>query len=318
MMLTDARRQYMNRVRDMLDAGEYVALLESEGALPNSAEFKRAAFRAYQPQPYDIIISTYPKSGTNWTMQIAQEIAWYGEAEFEHVNTAIPWPDATIKTPIAQLSDTHMRDRSPTGLRIIKSHLEAEFVPFNDEAKYISVVRDPKDVLVSSFHFENGFIRRMVGASVPLEPFIEGFLSKRFIIGVWAEHVASWWALRERDNVLVLSFEEMKRAPALAIEQIAALMGVELSAEIFAKVAHKSSYAYMKANDHKFSPPTPPDYQEQGRISMVRQGKVGAASEALSAEQRSAIDQFCLEQLRQLGSDFPYRQRYMSTGRSTS
>ncbi|MGB1252670.1 MAG: sulfotransferase domain-containing protein [Candidatus Promineifilaceae bacterium] len=307
---SSARQKYMDGVRAMLDAGEYIALLESEGAMVNSAEFKRAAFGNYQPQAHDIIVSTYPKSGTNWTMQIAQEIAWYGEAVFEHVNSAIPWPDATIKTPIAQLNDRHMLANAPTGLRIIKSHLDAAFVPYTSEAKYICVVRDPKDVLVSSFHFENGFIERMVGDGVPLDAYVEGFLLKRFIYNGWAEHIASWWALRERENVLVLSFEAMKRAPERAIEQIATLMKVSLSAEQFAKVAHKSSYAYMKANDHKFSPPTPPDYQTQGQISMIRQGRVGAGQSALSAEQRDAIDQFCIEQLQLLGSDFPYQTHY--------
>lgn len=311
MSVSPARQQYMNSVRAMLDAGDYVALLESEGAMVNSAEFKRQSFGNYQPQPYDIIVSTYPKSGTNWTMQIAQEIAWHGEAEFEHVNSAIPWPDATIKTPIAHLSDMHMRDHAPTGLRVVKSHLEADFVPYTSEAKYISVVRDPKDVLVSAFHFENGFIRRMVGDGVPLDAFVEGFLSQRFVYNDWADHVASWWALRDRDNVLVLSFEAMKRDPEKVIKQVAVLMGIELSAEQFAKVAHKSSYAYMKTHDHKFSPPTPPDYQEQGRISMVRQGKVGAGGEVLSAEQRDAIDQFCIDQLANLHSTFPYQERYM-------
>ena len=305
-----ARQKYMDSVRAMLDSGRYVELLEMEGALVRSAEFKTAAFANYQPTSADVIVSTYPKSGTNWTMQIAQEIAWLGDAQFEHVDSAIPWPDATVKTPIVPLSDTTMAARCPTGLRIIKSHLEAPFIPFDSAAKYISVVRDPKDVIVSAFHFENGFMERMVGDGVPLDYYVEGFLNRRFIYNEWAEHVASWWALRHHANVLVLSYEAMREAAEHVIEQIAMLMGVALSAEQFASVVHKSSYAYMKANNHKFSPPTPPDYPEQGQIAMVREGKSGGSVGILSAEQRHAIDAFCLSQLEDLNSAFPYREQY--------
>ena len=296
----------------MLDAKQYVELLEMEGSLVRSAEFKTNAFGDYRPTSADVIVSTYPKRGTNWVMQMAQEIAWRGDAQFEHVDSAIPWPDATVKTPIVPLSDTTMASNAPTGLRIIKSHMEAPFVPFNSAAKYISVVRDPKDVIVSAFHFENGFMQKMVGAGVPLHGYVEAFLGRRFIYNEWADHVAGWWALREEPNVLLLLYEEMKRAPEQAIGQITELMGVELSAEQFAAVVHKSSYAYMKANNHKFSPPTPPDYPEQGQIVMVREGKSGGAAKTLSAEQRHAIDQFCLGQLAELDSTFPYHECYIA------
>ena len=115
MTVTPERQAYMDSVRQKLADGLYVELLESEGELINSLEFRHSAFGDYVPTEADIIVSTWPKSGTNWMMNIAQEIAWYGEAEFEHVNSAIPWPDATIKTDIAQLSDTHMAANSQIG-----------------------------------------------------------------------------------------------------------------------------------------------------------------------------------------------------------
>ncbi|MEM7117156.1 MAG: sulfotransferase domain-containing protein [Chloroflexota bacterium] len=309
-----ARQHYIDNVRAMMEADDYVTLLRDEGKRPNSLAFKEGAFANYQPTAQDVIVSTYPKSGTNWTMQMAQEIAWYGEAEFEHVDSAIPWPDTLSQTPIAPLSDTSMAERSPTGLRVIKSHLEDEYVPYSKEAVYISVVRDPKDVVVSTFHFENGFFERMVGGGVPLDAYVEAFLAKGFIYANWADHVASWWRLREYENVLLLSFEAIKEEPERAIRAIAELMGVELSSDQLAKVVHKSSYAYMKANNHKFSPPTPPDYPEQGQITMIREGQSGESARVLSDAQRQAIDQFCADELAALGSDFPYWERYGNDG----
>lgn len=310
MTVTPERQAYMDSVRQKLADGLYIDLLESEGELINSAKFRNAAFAGYTPTKTDIIVSTWPKSGTNWMMNIAQEIAWYGEAEFEHVNSAIPWPDATIKTDIAQLSDRHMAEKSPTGLRVIKSHLAAEYVPINDDAKYIVVIRNPKDALVSAYHFENSFIEKMVGDRVPLNGFVDGFLAKRFVYAGWADHTAGWWSRKDRPNVLVVFFEEMKTDLNGTIQQVADLLDVTLTAEQFGKVAHKASYATMKANNHKFSPPTPPDYAEQGRITMVRSGQAGEAQDALTAEQQQAIDEFCQAELHQLGSSFPYKIKF--------
>ena len=47
----------------------------------------------YVPVPSDVFICSYFKSGTNWTMQIAVQIAFRGRAEFEHIHDLVPWPD---------------------------------------------------------------------------------------------------------------------------------------------------------------------------------------------------------------------------------
>ncbi|MCI5167721.1 MAG: hypothetical protein D3903_16930 [Candidatus Electrothrix sp. GM3_4] len=46
-----------------------------------------------------------------------------------------------------------MAERSPSGLRIIKTHFERTYVPFNDQVKYIVVIRDPKEIIVSGYYF---------------------------------------------------------------------------------------------------------------------------------------------------------------------
>ena len=308
--MTPERQAYIESVRSKLATGQYRDLLRSEGETVNSATFKRNAFGVYRPTANDVIVSTYPKSGTNWTMQIAHQIAWLGEGTFDYIHEVIPWPGSIMKTPVIPLDDLSVAKSSPTGMRVIKSHEEAAFVPLNDEGKYIVVVRDPKDVLVSAYHFENEFFLKMVGDKVPLADFIEGFLAKEFIYIDWASHTSSWWALRQRSNVLLLFFEEMKDNPHQVIRQIADLMQVGLTDTQFAQVAEKSSYAWMKTHDKIFSPPTPPDYQEQGKISMVRSGRTGASGETLTAAQQKAIDDFCQNELLALGSDFPYAERY--------
>ncbi len=61
-------------------------------------------------------------------MQISQQIAHYGAAEFNHIHELVPWPDGP-SGPVGDLNDPRFAEESPTGLRVIKTHLPAEHVP---------------------------------------------------------------------------------------------------------------------------------------------------------------------------------------------
>jgi hypothetical protein len=59
-------------------------------AFMNSSRQKRKAFAGYTPAASDVIVATYAISGTNWAMQVALQMAFYGEAEFKFVHDLIP------------------------------------------------------------------------------------------------------------------------------------------------------------------------------------------------------------------------------------
>ena len=48
----------------------------------NADDAKAKVFRGYEPTEHDVFVATFPKSGTNWLMQMTTQIAWRGEAEF--------------------------------------------------------------------------------------------------------------------------------------------------------------------------------------------------------------------------------------------
>lgn len=258
-------------------------------------------FRGYEPSPADVFVCTVSKSGTNWMMQIVTQIADYGQAEFDDIHALVPWPEAPVPSQVAPL-DTPPRSR--TGLRAVKTHVPAEHVPYAAQARYVVVVRDPKDVFTSSFHFVGGIIDGIWGAPPDLDDWYARFVERRFPLGSWATHTAGWWALRERDNVLVLTFGELKDNLGTCVDRVAALMGVELDDAGRAAVVEKSSFAWMKAHEHLFATPVPSVMGE--RAVMIRTGKRGDASALLTEEQRAAIDRVCREDLAALGSDFPY------------
>ena len=73
---------------------------------------------------------SYYKSGTNWTLQIAVQIAYRGRAEFEHIHDVVPWLELPARGRFAlPLDDDGPRRLAPTELRVIKTHLPLEALP---------------------------------------------------------------------------------------------------------------------------------------------------------------------------------------------
>lgn len=299
--------EFMAAMKVLFSEQRFNDILDAWGVdTSRSAEFKTAAFDGFVPTEQDIIVSTYPKSGTTWAMQIAYQIGYLGSGDFEHIDDVVPWPDKLIPMENPEVDDVSHLEDSPTGLHVIKAHLETEFVPINDTGRYITVIRDPKDLLVSVIHFENGFNELLFGDVVPASAYAEMFTTDRFIYQQWPMFIDSWWRLRDRDNVLVLMYEDMRADGAAAVDAIADFLGVKMTEAQRSQVIEKSGFAWMKANDHRFAPPA----WDEGSVSLVREGETGSAKEGLTAEQRAEIDRWCASELVRLGSDFPFNERY--------
>jgi hypothetical protein len=259
--------------------------------------------RSFEPSERDVLVCAYYKSGTNWTMQIAVQIAHRGRAEFGHIHDLVPWPDMSPRAGYAVPLDVDEPQRcAPTHLRIIKTHLALDDLPYSPAARYICVVRDPKDVFVSSYHFTRALV---LGSLMPsVDAWLDAFLSADAPIGSWARHLASGWRLRERVNVLFLTYDGMRADLSSAVDTIAAFMGVTLTAGERAAVIERSSFDYMKRIEHAFEAPGAPWANAKG--AMMRRGESGSSGELITPEQQRRIDDHWRAELRRLGCDFPY------------
>ena len=188
--------------------GKAVRMLGRIAAGQHAGLRKRNPFRNYVPGPQDVFVMTYAKSGTNWMMQIAHQLIHHGRSDYDHLHDLVPWPDTTAMPflkkyaiPIEAATDWQ---RAPERLRVIKTHFDWDMLPYSEQAKYIAVIRDPKDIFVSNYLF----IRDGVyGPAMPtVDTWFDLFLSPQFPIGgSWAVNTAGYWAVRNRPNVLIVS-----------------------------------------------------------------------------------------------------------------
>jgi hypothetical protein len=267
---------------------------------------KNNPFKGYVPTEHDVFVAVYIKSGTNWTMQIAHQVLAHGNGEYEHIHSVVPWPDTKLMGPMQRyaipLEDESVWRACPERKRVIKTHFQWEQLPYSEQARYIFVIRDPKDVFVSSYFF--------FGNSFPL-PSVETWYNlfckgNAMMFGSWAESAAGYWAQRHRPNVLLLSFKAMKRDLPGTVRKVADFLNVKLTDEEFARVCEKSSFDYMKRIDDKFGVWNMVPWRSS--TTMVRKGTQGGSSELLTPEQQRNMDEHFMAELKRLGSDLPYEE----------
>ena len=165
----------------------------------------------------------YPKAGTTWTQYIVHLIHNGGKDDGKKISDAVPW----IETGT---SDTSVTADDLTPPRAFKSHMPYERMlcglPNSTPCKYIYVARNPKDLATSFYHHYRAY--HVPG--MEWKEFFEYFLVE---FGDYFDHVLSWWAHKDDDNVLFIKFEDLKQDPVTTIAQIATFMGYSnLSQEV--------------------------------------------------------------------------------------
>lgn len=241
---------------------------------------------SFRPGATDVLVATYPKSGTTWVQQIVHGLRSRGSMDFEEISLVVPWietaPMLGIDLDAAQVAEP----------RAFKTHLPWDLVPRGGRNIYI--VREPGDVLVSFYHFMKGVIFEEDAIDIEtfaFEHFLVGSASGRY----W-DNVRSWWQVRTRSDVLFLCFEDMKKDLRAAVERIAAFAGIAADAELLDLVTRQASFEFMRAHEAQFDDlPTilvfcrmlglPP-----ARTTKVRAGRVGARNAELSPRITAMLD----------------------------
>ena len=170
-------------------------------------------------RPDDTFIVSHPKSGNTWTRFLVANLIERG--------TPVALPDMDRLVPHADGKSRRFFGRMPSP-RIISTH-----GAFNPQMKkVISIVRDPRDVVVSLHHFHRK--RTRIADDFPMEEFVSRFVAGETTpdFGSWAENVTSWIATRQgRPNFLLLRYEDLLADTPRELAKIAALLGLQVTRE---------------------------------------------------------------------------------------
>ncbi len=260
-----------------------------------------------------MVISVPIKSGTTWTMNIVHQLLTGGTDDFRDVYEEVPWieflafpgqPQEVVVERVAAMP--------PDKRRAFKTHSPPPTVPFqgagsNSDVKYIVVMRNPEEALVSFRPFLNkhsdawyelwGMPREAL-CRPDFPSFYSDVIDANGMQGAIFGFLAAWWSLRNEPNVLFLHFSDMKSDHQGSIRKIAEFIGEELTEEQWANVLEFTSFPWMKANEGKFEACTASEIPILNSGAMIRKGVVGEArmdgmTEKIARHLREVGSQIC-------------------------
>uniref|UniRef100_A0A0N5A6K5 Sulfotransfer_1 domain-containing protein n=1 Tax=Parastrongyloides trichosuri TaxID=131310 RepID=A0A0N5A6K5_PARTI len=208
----------------------------------------------------DIIITSYPKCGSTWLRQIILQLVIndYWESEIPQF----------LASPMIEFMGSSVVDQYPSP-RVLKTHYDFDDCPKSDECKFIYIVRNPKDAIVSYYHhMTNLSFYHFQEAS--FEEFFNHFFSKEMEWGNYFDNVKSWIPMLDKPNVLFLVYENLKKDLPSNILKIAKFLGGDVSkkyqtVEDIKDIVEKSSFNFMKKNVNRFTEdPTIPTFIRKG------------------------------------------------------
>uniref|UniRef100_A0A3Q3BGR1 Sulfotransferase n=1 Tax=Kryptolebias marmoratus TaxID=37003 RepID=A0A3Q3BGR1_KRYMA len=230
----------------------------------------------------DVVAVTYPKSGTVWMQEILPLVLNGGD--LTPLNTVVNWDRVPWleETRLAKVVD------QLTSPRALVSHFTYNLMPpsfHTSKAKVIYVMRNPKDVLVSSYYFHQ--MASFLEDPGTFDEFIEKFLEGRVLFGKWTDHVKSWRRAELGDRIMFITYEEMIQDFPASIRRISDFLGCNLTEEVIQKVAEHCSFKSMKSNCMSNFSLVPKKYMDNDKSPFLRKGIAGDWKNHFNSEQRA-------------------------------
>jgi aryl sulfotransferase len=269
--------------------------------------FDSTVWNGFRFRDDDIVIATYAKAGTTWTQQIVAQLL-FADADELPVADMSPWLDLRVPPNEVKLAALEAQ----THRRFIKTHLPVDALVYSPRARYLYLARDGRDVVWSLYHHHananalwyqalNDTPGR-VGPPIdkPPDPVRQYFLDWLDRDGhpFWPfwENVASWWAIRDLPNLLLLHFAELRADLPGQMRRIAGFLDIAIDENRFATMVEHCGFAWMKANGTR-STPLGGAFWDGGAETFINRGTNGRWREVLTAGDNRRYERMAQEKL---------------------
>ncbi|XP_042301276.1 amine sulfotransferase-like [Sceloporus undulatus] len=247
----------------------------------------------------DVFLVTYPKSGTVWTQNILSLIYHEGHqngTEEADLIDRVPWLECKFR---------NVDYATRTSPRLFATHLPYYLVPKglrNGRAKVIYVARNPKDALVSYYHYSK--LNIYIKDAQDFDILMESFLAGKVPAGLWLDHIDGWSTHRDNFNILFLTYEEMKKDLRSSVLKICNFLGKSLPETKVDDIVDKASFDKMRVDPRTNYETIAPDILDNTKGHFLRKGTIGDWKNIMTVAQSERFDSIFKERMEKLPFKF--------------
>ncbi len=267
----------------------------------------------FEPRADDIVIATFPKSGTTWMQRIVDLLVFL-TPDVRPVGTISPWLDCTF---FEALDDDLERLRAQTHRRYVKSHLPFDALPLWDSVKYIHVARDGRDARLSWMNHQQGFtpaMRTRIASralalakerkEVPSGPPPPPPEDPREFLLQWFDELevaqqersagamtgnldyfgfeATYWRERTRPNLLLVHYNDLKENLEEEMWRIASFLEIAPPQDVMPHLVDAARFETMRRDGNRLNPALETSF-DRGAERFINQGLSGRWRQHLTA-----------------------------------
>ena len=266
-------------------------------------------WRAYQQRPSDVVVATYPKSGTTWMQRILSLLILSTEEPIA-LDRTFPWWEST-RRPIEQVVadfDAQQHRRS------VKTHLPFDAIA-SDSVIFIHVSRDGRDVCMSYHNhcaaYQPAELARMdaIGLAEPalrrpyprVDPDPAAHFGNWLTVGAvdgqpdgtpylsYFDYEKSFWDARKRSNVLFVHYSDLLVDLIGEVRRVADFVGAEFTESDAERVAGSATFAAMRRDAATLLPEASKNF-DGGAHRLVNKGESGRWNGVYHADDVNLFD----------------------------
>jgi hypothetical protein len=269
----------------------------------------------FKPRADDIILATCPKSGTIWLKALAFTLlnrSCHAVAGDGHPLLTTTPHDLVpfIEKPDREIHPVTELEALPSP-RLLATHMPFAQLPRSISdlgCRVVYICREPKDVLVSLWHYVNTVSDHFIELEKAFELFSEG---GSFFGPVW-DHSLGYWkrSIAEPHGVMFLKYEELMADPAKHVKHLAEFLGVpftvdEVEAGAVEQVVDLCSFHKLKNLPVNSSGKSDlAGWMPMDNSSYFRTGTVGDWANHLTQEMAQKLDSIVQDKLKGSGLTF--------------
>lgn len=238
----------------------------------------------------DIFIASYPKVGTNW-LKDSLGMLLKGKPELSFMV-------ATMLDFYPSLEDYKNKDSG----RVAITHLRPAHLSEDQKAKakFILVIRNPKDAAVSMYY--HLLKERTIELKGSWDQFFDLLVQGQVIYGTFFDYYRDWqkFVKSHEKQVLIVHYEDMHKDYQKQLRRIAGFVGLNISDEVIKQIAEKGKMKTV--HDELIKDPKVQAMAKimttDGSLPFYRKGEVGDWKNHFTVAQSELFDQIIEKEMK--------------------